>query len=192
MYFNPRTHVGCDTISFTWTRRVTYFNPRTHVGCDFASTLTADSFANFNPRTHVGCDALHRAVRRVQGISIHAPTWGATWRRSRGTPSWHFNPRTHVGCALLLRTNLPGLEYFNPRTHVGCDVSGEVGQSVKCAISIHAPTWGATLKENVGNTTFTISIHAPTWGATLNFLRAAHNEEHFNPRTHVGCDPFLP
>ena len=121
-------------------------------------------------------------------ISIHAPTWGAT---------------------------LDMLTY-----------------SLAMYISIHAPTWGAT-PENGMYLTFTvfqsthprgvrpvylhtctlylpISIHAPTWGATsekvMSFADAQFQSTHprgvrhsgkfgrgyivhFNPRTHVGCDP---
>ena len=77
----------------------------------------------FNPRTHVGCDAASSvAIGSTIGISIHAPTWGAT-PYEQGT--WQvfrdFNPRTHVGC---------DAEFLNPCTN-------------HC-ISIHAPTWGAT------------------------------------------------
>ena len=55
--------------------------------------------------------------------------------------------------------------YFNPRTHVGCDTDSlcEFGY---VNISIHAPTWGATLVGLRGGLLGLISIHAPTWGAT--------------------------
>ena len=33
-----------------------------------------------------------------------------------------------------------------------------------------------------------ISIHAPTWGATVVGGQVAFKERDFNPRTHVGCD----
>ena len=55
----------------------------------------------FNPRTHVGCDEIGPDLRHVAEISIHAPTWGATLK------SLH---------------QAAGISYFNPRTHVGCDV----------------------------------------------------------------------
>ena len=34
------------------------------------------------------------------------------------------------------------------------------------SISIHAPTWGATILRKLGKSMQRISIHAPTWGAT--------------------------
>ena len=39
---------------------------------------------NFNPRTHVGCDTPEDTLHPVIGISIHAPTWGATVKPSNG------------------------------------------------------------------------------------------------------------
>ena len=104
LYFNPRTHVGCDRIQGNALLRWKNFNPRTHVGCDLDSKIIVGNARNFNPRTHVGCDDITRStaaiILRFQSthprgvrhsesdklrdsalISIHAPTWGAT----RGT-----------------------------------------------------------------------------------------------------------
>ena len=102
-YFNPRTHVGCDrkeiarltsivTFQSTHPRGVRLstssrptlsrnFNPRTHVGCDTTFAQVSGSKIYFNPRTHVGCDRVPpRRDERHTGISIHAPTWGATYQ----------------------------------------------------------------------------------------------------------------
>ena len=78
-------------------------------------------------------------------VSIHAPAWGATRARERGTNgAWCFNPRTRVGCDKAELSGLPlrivfqsthprGVrraclasaacrgQCFNPRTRVGCD-----------------------------------------------------------------------
>ena len=35
-------------------------------------------------------------------------------------------------------------------------------------VSIHAPTWGATIIEHLAGVVERVSIHAPTWGATPN------------------------
>ena len=78
------------------------------------------------------------------------------------------------------------------------------------AISIHAPTWGATVdgkKIDIapvfqstlprGERPFTefltgdytpISIHAPTWGATVGQYITSYAPRNFNPRSHVGSD----
>ena len=54
---------------------------------------------------------------------------------------------------------------FNPRTHMGCDLLFGIVVALGI-ISIHAPTWGATIRGKVPAFVHAISIHAPTWGAT--------------------------
>ena len=87
-------------------------------------------------------------------------------RPPRRTPWSDFNPRTHVGCdsSRCRCRRSPG--YFNPRTHVGCDV----------------------VLERQGFGADAISIHAPTWGATRKSIIVIQYMTDFNPRTHVGCD----
>ena len=77
-YFNPRTHVGCDTDKLSDFTRVAHFNPRTHVGCDTHGLESKSPKPYFNPRTHVGCDRYTPLRCTNFAISIHAPTWGAT------------------------------------------------------------------------------------------------------------------
>ena len=139
-----------------------------------------------------------RGVRRarlaaqclLQGISIHAPTWGATYNtrlkdsglifqstHPRGVRQsvryffrftfLNFNPRTHVGCDRLCNFSINRFINFNPRTHVGCDLGFDVGFPGFSLISIHAPTWGATASILSCTERASISIHAPTWGATV-------------------------
>ena len=64
------------------------YNPAADVTTTFQSThprgvrlptrAVLTSLMNFNPRTHVGCDNDWYRDSRIQQISIHAPTWGAT------------------------------------------------------------------------------------------------------------------
>ena len=59
----------------------------------------------------------------------------------------------------------------------------------RAAVSIHAPTRGATSTEIYDEATFTeVSIHAPTRGATCFDEFIATKQKSFNPRTHTGCD----
>ena len=177
---------------------------------------------DFNPRTHVGCDEVYEAVlgwlrefqsthprgvrrddrdddHREKDISIHAPTWGATWlRTSDTTMSSYFNPRTHVGCDTARPWCGPSPPYFNPRTHVGCDfndskmmenyidfnprthVGCDLASSVALIISsrfqsthprgVRQRACPADLHSNK------ISIHAPTWGATTVQMLVDHRE----------------
>ena len=103
----------------------------------------------------------------LYSISIHAPTKGATKSFTYcTTSSAYFNPRSHEGSDFRFQTNDQGRLHFNPRSHEGSDkaahisiVCGQLFQSTLprrerretslhlmhiCAISIHAPTKGAT------------------------------------------------
>ena len=79
-------------------------------------------------------------------------------------------------------------------------------------VSIHAPTWGATLHDGIflvlcrfqstrprgarrrralAAARTAVSIHAPTWGATKSSCCCGQLNNSFNPRAHVGRD-FCP
>ena len=187
-----------------------------------------------------------------QGVSIHAPTWGATFTLLRGrkcscvsihAPTWgatvvlflalsyllfqsthprgvrlvinvlginivSFNPRTHVGCDNRQPHQISMMQCFNPRTHVGCDGNRQLFFSLSVCfnprthvgcdfclarwlnshiVSIHAPTWGATIVKawQIRSNRFQ-STHPR--GVRLRFLQILHLPQGFNPRTHVGCD----
>ena len=71
-----------------------------------------------------------------------------------------------MGCDIrLIFITVPSIN-FNPRTHVGCDTAISSSAIQASWISIHAPTWGATLVLIAYDAVLVISIHAPTWGAT--------------------------
>ena len=145
---------------------------------------------SFNPRTHTGCDAellLHGGRR---GVSIHAPTRGAT------VPGWlavsllrfqsthphgvrpmakahryrvtSFNPRTHTGCDHFLRHCTNICLSFNPRTHTGCDI--QYGLFILSAFCFNPRT------------------HT---GCDAKWRHYHDSTYRFNPRTHTGCDFFL-
>ena len=150
-----------------------YFNPRTHVGCDTRARNSLSPFAQFQS-THP------RGVRHARGHTSPCH-WRFQSTHPRGVrplkktiyimTNCHFNPRTHVGCDLKffkkcfkifkfqsthprgvrLRKSVKILRKrdFNPRTHVGCDLSLRLAEIIPI-ISIHAPTWGATVKPSNG------------------------------------------
>ena len=76
-----------------------------------------------------------------------------------------FNPRSHVGsdkCVMLIGEETIS---FNPRSHVGSDI-----------IEPHC------------NHLLCVSIHAPTWGATVAQYERELTSKRFNPRSHGGSD----
>ena len=53
----------------------------------------------FNPHTHEGCDFLFLKFLFQLHVSIHTPTKGVTFRRSKSSfVAIRFNPHTHEGC----------------------------------------------------------------------------------------------
>ena len=67
-----------------------YFNPRSHEGSDSGTECISNAFRNFNPRSHEGSDGVNGAIGCRVGISIHAPTRGATRKTSNMEKSEEF------------------------------------------------------------------------------------------------------
>ena len=165
--FNPRTPVGCDD-------RRRRHHPSIRISIHAPQWGATGSFpmrwrnpTNFNPRTPVGCDAVvgyvhlrgakfqstHPSGVRPQalagaqsgdGISIHAPQWGATPAQRRNRKSHQRFQSTHPSgvrqpCGPVGADKLS----FNPRTPVGCDTIVPPMRLIS-EVSIHAPQWGAT------------------------------------------------
>ena len=99
----------------------------------------------FNPRTHTGCDTL----------------WTAPAVASRAFQSTHPH-----GVRLYKNSVARGRVSFNPRTHTGCDLKCRPYLVADLAVSIHAPTRGATADSDFADLDLEVSIHAPTRGAT--------------------------
>ena len=101
---------------------------------------------NFNPRSHKGSDRHDGSFCCFAGISIHAPTRGATPERPAqpyrdpGFQSTLPQGERHPGgiCGLYVKID------FNPRSHKGSDDEAVALKNRYAAISIHAPTRGAT------------------------------------------------
>ena len=80
---------------------------------------------NFNPRSHEGSDDYSLVFAGDYGISIRAPTRGATCNPRNNGILVDFNPRSHEGS-----DSLPGCLScwacdFNPRSHEGSDPCGK-------------------------------------------------------------------
>ena len=56
--------------------------------------------------------------------------------------------------------------YFNPRSLVGNDWVGGIIKVNDGSISIHVPSWGTTVQNDVFVVSWDISIHVPSWGTT--------------------------
>ena len=187
--FNPRSHEGSDCNTQVNYARGVCFNPRSHEGSDLLLSMRSDPSLSFNPRSHEGSDRHHHSRLHVRhsfnprshegsdhaayesdgysdGVSIHAPTKGATamhWipsvlssvsihaptkgatkrKESRDGETDSFNPRSHEGSDCNTQVNYARGVCFNPRSHEGSDGCVINGQR-HLRVSIHAPTKGAT------------------------------------------------
>ena len=102
-------------------KAVSSFNSRAHGGRDLRRSLARNCGGSFNSRAHGGRDSQSRPRGPRGGVSIHAPTGGATL------------------CAGRLRRD----GGFNSRAHGGRDFrQGRAREPHR--VSIHAPTGGAT------------------------------------------------
>ena len=149
-------------------------------------------------------------IKSGTGVSIHAPTRGATCHRFvRHECHTRFNPRTHTGCdAVTFEVNKDLLVSIHAPTR---GATGFVNNSTAMqGVSIHAPTRGATYKSTAFMPIskfqsthphgvrqlclfcrlyyYKVSIHAPTRGATSKSIFGSSFSTCFNPRTHTGCD----
>ena len=79
MDFNPRSHEGSDLCPLNIPQKYNNFNPRSHEGSDGILDTHDPKHVNFNPRSHEGSDGECILQRVDDGISIHAPTRGATF-----------------------------------------------------------------------------------------------------------------
>ena len=153
-------------------------------------------------------------VKRFMSISvsIHAPTWGATKAMAIPIVNFGFNPRSHMGSDqrnaslsvsfYMFQSTLPHgerralalrqaefLQFQSTLPH-GERPARREGEGCPSAVSIHAPTWGATAA------TYD-DCNAEQFQSTL-----PHGERHlastlassascFNPRSHMGSDYTL-
>ena len=99
----------------------------------------------FNPRTHVGCDDT---------------VWGCVAATSEFQST---HPRGVRPAGRLWKRPPTRFQSTLPRG-VRRNIASQVGSRAK--VSIHAPTWGATVGVLLPPLVVGVSIHAPTWGAT--------------------------
>ena len=101
------------------------------------------------------------------GVSIHAPTKGAT---------------------LSFLASVDFFDSFNPRSHEGSDITDKEVQSMAEVVSIHAPTKGATQRP------YSAFQHPCCFNPRSHEGSDAGDQPHdtkhqcFNPRSHEGSD----
>ena len=132
---------------------------------------------SFNTCPHAGGNDLQRQRRPDRGVSIHAPTRGATSRPVSYHTRGGFNTCPHAGgnCRSA-RPCTPSrwFQYMPPR---GGQLEASARGGTRYIVSIHAPTRGATGRQVHAGLSRLVSIHAPTRGATGASLLWGHNTD---------------
>ena len=96
-HFNPRSHERSDAPKWDIDFTIPDFNPRSHERSDECKKSIRLLKVYFNPRSHERSDLFcFMRFAISSGISIHAPTRGATSiSTSQTRPLQNFNPRSH-------------------------------------------------------------------------------------------------
>ena len=83
-------------------------------------------------------------VKHKCSVSIHAPTWGATVDILTSGTFELFQSTLPHGERLPRTCRTRSIIGFNPRSHMGSDCN-QIKSRIINNVSIHAPTWGATV-----------------------------------------------
>ena len=191
-HFNPRTRVGCDTMTSQFCRH--FVRVSIHAPAWGATSLASHADAS------------------ATAVSIHAPAWGAT-PSCRPSPAGIpcFNPRTRVGCdlrrlglhhdAIIVSIHAPA---WGATPAPDLRIRGRV-------VSIHAPAWGATggkrqpfpademfqsthprgvrpIKSSIARKSERFQSTHPRGVRRVAEDTNVAKAGGFNPRTRVGCD----
>ena len=118
-----------------------------------------------------GATALATSKRLLGAISIHAPTWGATPTARRSpSPLRNFNPRTHVGCDAFIAWKFFWVKLFQSTHPRGVRPKYAKCMGVQFKFQSTHPRGVRLYRLKLRVFYLVISIHAPTWGATLGQL----------------------
>ena len=113
---------GATRLAFRFLLRSCRFNPRSYERSDVLAFYAMGLHSCFNPRSYERSDRLVRTVQLYNGVSIHAPTKGAT------------NPTIYSVNDKKVSIHAPTKGATDYREFWG----------IKTFVSIHAPTKGAT------------------------------------------------
>ena len=163
------------------------FNPRPHARGDTRHLRLTPSLSSFNPRPHARGDVKSDQFTRLDLVSIHAPTRGATFfstsyikrRMFQSTPPREGRPSSTLAASRQ--------HCFNPRPHAGGDYDNMEDLELLLSVSIHAPTRGATLWTYTTPPTMSFNPR-PHAGGDLESIGKHEDYLGFNPRPHAGGD----
>ena len=136
----------------------------------------------------MGCESLSGVQFVKDGVSIHAPVWGANIDYTKIAIISSVSIHAPVWGANSCFFSTKRLISFNPRTRVGCENDHETEKKYK-EVSIHAPVWGANqrLPQNSEKNGFNPRTRV---GCEHQKFCPVWLQSSFNPRTRVGCETW--
>ena len=144
----------------------------------------------FNPRSHERSDDNPNHYKPTCiAISIHAPTRGATLFKIRIPIAFYFNPRSHERSDLICEVKTYEQIDFNPRSHERSDCKHYLCQT-DYAISIHAPTRGATQLDSRAAISVLFQSTLPREERRKRTVLYRTCGRYFNPRSHERSDLY--
>jgi len=192
-------------------RRKVFQSTPPHGGRQIIRKRQTIALHRFNPRPHMGGDFQQCCVIARYGVSIHAPTWGATFEphASGSTPyqfqstpphggrpqprwpsvhRWSFNPRPHMGGDTLGNNSMTPITLFQSTPpHGGRPTSVLVVAAFKTCFNPR-PHMGGDFTFHIFVVPSALFQSTPPHGGRLSLVRPSCLPARFNPRPHMGGD----
>ena len=183
--------MGSDLYSFATILSVSAFQSTLPHGERQNPTIPTTAMDKFQSTLPHG----ERLLKSAKGVlmldvSIHAPTWGATGNADEFDLSDLFQSTLPHGERPTMPCSSSVFTGFNPRSHMGSDRQAE-SRFLYDTVSIHAPTWGATLTAEISTTVIDGFNPRSHMGSDHTFPYVWHRVLSFNPRSHMGSDSGL-
>ena len=168
--FNPRTHMGCDGQTSNKITNGVCFNPRTHMGCDVNE--------RGQPQTNLVSIHAPTWGATCKYLLVHSPTeFQSTHPHGVRLPTPKnvhivicFNPRTHMGCDATAGITKVCSERFQSTHPHGVRHKTQDYAYDKCKFQSTHPHGVRRIRADTCKICDVVSIHAPTWGATVEEL----------------------
>ena len=137
----------------------------------------------------MGCDSQGGSPLQIYAVSIHAPTWGATAGGAVAGSLIAGFQSTHPHGVRQTSRGLDFVELGFQSTHPhGVRRRNLFEISSLTKVSIHAPTWGATIIVTHTLMVFRFQSTHPHGVRLTSCIFTDTPCLCFNPRTHMGCD----
>ena len=190
--FNPRSYKRSDIGTSYNVIGSNAFNPRSYKRSDRKCSFILHERWSFNPRSYKRSDGLVEV-----GSDVLAAFNPRSYKRSDNDPTENAILFYIFQSTLLQEERLlPTLYAKDTRAlsiHAPTRGATELcdSKAFDFALSIHAPTRGATTQSLAVQLQHLLSIHAPTRGATVNLLTQMNPNTAFNPRSYKRSDRVL-